>query len=116
MTTIAKLTKQKDGGFIGTLSTITLTPRKIALVPVESDSEKAPIYRVLLEGMEIGAAWKRESKKNGNEYTLVMLDCPLFAKPVFSVLVKDVHSGYALEFNRPDSRKAKKAEPAIQAA
>ncbi len=107
MTTIAKLTKQKDGGFIGTLSTITLAARKISLVPVVSESEKAPIYRVLLEDMEIGAAWKRESKKNGNEYTLVMLDCPLFARPVFCVLVKDLHSGHTLEFNRPDSRKSK---------
>jgi Protein of unknown function (DUF736) len=67
MTTIAKLTKQKDGSFIGTLSTISVPARKIALVPVESDSPKAPIYRVLLEDMEIGAAWSRQAK-SGNEY------------------------------------------------
>ncbi len=106
MTTIAKLTKQKDGGFIGTLSTISVPARKIALVPVESDSPKAPIYRVLLEDMEIGAAWRREAK-SGNEYTLVKLDCPLLAQPIFCVLVKDLHSGYTLECNRPDRRSKK---------
>lgn len=108
MTTIAKLTKQKDGGFIGTLSTISVPARKIALAPVESDSDRAPVYRVLLEDMEIGAAWKREAK-SGNEYTLVKLDCPLLAQPIFCVLVKDLHSGFTLEFNRPDSRRSKKS-------
>jgi len=107
MTTIAKLTKQKDGGFIGTLSTISVPPRKIELRPVTSESEKAPVYHVLLEEMEIGAGWLRENKQGG-EYTLVKLDCPLFQQPVFCVLIKDLHSGYALEWNRPDSRKAKK--------
>jgi uncharacterized protein (DUF736 family) len=115
MTTIAKLTKQKDGSFVGTLSTITLAARKISLAPVQSESEKAPIYTVMLEDMEIGAAWNREAK-SGNEYTLVKLDCPLFAQPVFCVLVKDLHSGYALEWNRPDTRRFKKSQPANQAA
>jgi len=78
MTTIAKLTKQKDGSFIGTLSTISVPARKIALAPVGSDSPKAPIYRVLLEDMDIGAAWSRKAK-SGIEYTLVKLDCPLLA-------------------------------------
>jgi uncharacterized protein (DUF736 family) len=69
MTTIAKLMKQKDGGFIGILSAISVRARKIALAPVEGDGDKAPIYCVLLEDMEIGAAWSREAK-SGNEYHL----------------------------------------------
>ena len=99
MTTIAQLTKQKDGNFLGTLSGIGIQPRKIELVPVESDSEKAPAYRVLLEGMEIGAAFHRENKRG--EYTLVVLDCPTLARPIFCYLRKSVQAGYTLEWERP---------------
>jgi uncharacterized protein (DUF736 family) len=55
MTTIAKLTKQQDGSFMGTLSGIGIQPRKIELQPVKSQNAKAPNYLVILEDMEIGA-------------------------------------------------------------
>ncbi|MGA8233288.1 MAG: DUF736 family protein, partial [Candidatus Acidiferrales bacterium] len=45
-----------------------------------------------LEEMEIGAGWLRENKQGG-EYTLVKLDCPLFQQPVFCVLIKDPSRG-----------------------
>ena len=41
MTTIAKLTKQQDGGFIGTLAGIGIQPRKIELQPTQSDNDPA---------------------------------------------------------------------------
>ena len=98
MTTIAKLTKQQDGSFLGTLSGIGLQPKKIHLQPVESDNDKAPNYLVILDDMEIGAAFDRENKRG--EYTLVVLDSPVLAGPIFSYLRKNVKAGYTLEWER----------------
>lgn len=98
MTTIAKLTKQQDGSFLGTLSGIGIQPTKIELQPVKADSDKAPSYLVLHNDMEIGAAFDRENKRG--EYTLVVLDSPALAGPIFSYLRKDVKAGYTLEWER----------------
>jgi uncharacterized protein (DUF736 family) len=98
MTTIAKLTKQQDGSFIGTLAGIGLQPMKIELQPVKSDSEKAPSFLVMHDDMEIGVAFERENKRG--EYTLVVLDSPALAGPIFSYLRKNVKAGYTLEWER----------------
>jgi len=108
MTTIANLTKQQDGGFVGTLSGIGLQPRRIELQPVQSENEKAPDYLVFLEDMEIGAAFDRENKRG--EYTLVVLDSPALSGPIFSYLRKSVKAGYTLEWERSRRRDQKDAE------
>jgi uncharacterized protein (DUF736 family) len=46
MTTIAKLTKQQDGSFVGTLSGIGLQADKIEIQPIKGESDKAPNYLV----------------------------------------------------------------------
>jgi uncharacterized protein (DUF736 family) len=108
MTTIAKLTKQQDGSFLGTLSGIGLQTIKIELQPVTSESEKAPDYLVISDDMEIGAAFHRENKRG--EYTLVVLDSPALAAPIFSYLRKSVKAGYTLEWERSRRREQKDAE------
>ena len=53
MTTIARLTKQTDGSFTGTLTTLALHAANIRIVPeFESDNEKAPAYRVFTGNFE----------------------------------------------------------------
>ncbi len=108
MTTIAKLTKQQDGSFLGTLSGIGIQPQKIALQPVESDNPKAPNYLVILDDMEIGAAFDRQNKRG--EYTLVVLDSPALSGPIFSYLRKSVKAGYTLEWERSRRRDQKDAD------
>jgi uncharacterized protein (DUF736 family) len=98
MTTIAKLTKQQDGGFIGTLAGIGLQPMKIELQPVKSESAKAPSYLVMHDDMEIGVAFVRENKRG--EFTLVVLDSPALVGPIFCYLRKNVKAGYTLEWER----------------
>jgi uncharacterized protein (DUF736 family) len=105
MATIATLTKQKDGGFLGTLSTLALHAAKIAFVPVEKPTEKGPVYRALLGDSEIGAGWKRTSKA-GNTYISVKLDDPSFARPIYCVLVKSEQGGYALQWDRQTPKKS----------
>jgi uncharacterized protein (DUF736 family) len=108
MTTIAKLTKQQDGSFLGTLSGIGLQSQKIALQPVDSDNEKAPDYLVILDDMEIGAAFERENKRG--EYTLVAIDSPALPGPIISFLRKSVKAGYTLEWERTRRKHRKDAE------
>ncbi len=104
MATIATLTKQKDGGFLGTLSTLALHAAKIAFAPVENPTDKGPVYRVLLGESEIGAGWKRTSKA-GNAYISVKLDDPSFARPIYCVLVKSEQAGYTLQWDRQTPKK-----------
>ena len=52
----------------------------------------------MLDDMEIGAAFERENKRG--EYTLVVLDAPALAGPIFSDLRKSVKAGYTLEWER----------------
>ena len=108
MTTIAKLTKQQDGSFVGTLSGIGLQPCKIEIHPTKAESDKAPNYLVFHEDMEIGAAFDRENKRG--EYTLVVLDSPALASPIFSYLRKSVKAGYTLEWERNRRKEQKDAE------
>ena len=108
MTTIAKLTKQQDGSFVGTLSGINIQTTKIELQPTKADNEKAPNYLVFTEDMEIGAAFERENKRG--EYTLVVLDSPALAGPIFSYLRKSVKAGYTLEWERSRPKGQKDAE------
>ena len=90
------------------LSGIGLQPQKIHLQPVESDNDKAPNYRVILDDMEIGAAFERENKRG--EYTLVVIDSPALAAPIFSYLRKNVKAGYTLEWERQRRKDRKDAE------
>jgi len=70
-------------GFEGTLHTLTVKA-SLQLVPTESDNEKAPGFRVMADGAEIGAAWEKTSK-NDKPYLSVKLDDPAFAAPVYAV-------------------------------
>jgi uncharacterized protein (DUF736 family) len=91
MSSIGTFTKQEDG-FNGTLRTLTINV-KVKIVPIPKDNDKAPDYRVLAGAMEIGAAWKRQSKAN-KSYLSVRLDDPSFPAPVNARLV-DVEDGSA---------------------
>ena len=106
MSTIAKLTKQKDGSFTGTLSTLTLHAAQVTFTPEQGGKEKAPDYRVFAGDFELGAGWKKTSKA-GNAYVSVKLDDPSFAQPLYCVLVK-TEEGYQLEWSRQTPRRSGK--------
>src|SRR5882762_4553492 len=50
-----------------------------------STSDKAPDLRVIVSGVEIGAAWRRTSKDN-RSYHSVKLDDPSFTAPIYANL------------------------------
>jgi len=111
MTTIAKLTKQQDGKLTGTLTTLALHAAKITFEPVDqANNEKAPVFRVLIGEVEIGAGWKKTSK-TGKLYVAVKLDDPTFPQPIWCALFKAEGSLYLLDWNRPARRSGKTPEP-----
>jgi len=74
MSTIGTFSKQEDG-FNGTLHTLAFNV-KVKIVPITKNKDQGPDYRVLAGAMEIGAAWKRQSKAN-KPYLSVKLDDPV---------------------------------------
>jgi uncharacterized protein (DUF736 family) len=97
-------TFKKDGaGFAGMIETLTLKA-KVTIEPVEKRSDTAPEFRVfhIAESFssEIGAAWKKTSRK-GSEYLSLSIDDPGLAEPIHCRLVKTgSEQGYTLFWER----------------
>ena len=97
MSTIGTFTKQEDG-FNGTLKTLSINV-KLKIVPIAKDNDNGPDYRVLAGAMEIGAAWKRQSKAK-REYLSVKLDDPSFPAPVNARLIDTEEGSASLYWTR----------------
>ena len=100
MAQIGTFTSGADGVLVGTIKTLSFDV-KARLVPSEtaSTSDKAPDLRVLVSGVEIGAAWRRTSKDN-KTYHSVKLDDPSFAGPIFANLFEGQDGDFALIWSR----------------
>jgi len=87
MAIIGTFTPAKDGGWVGTIRTLTIDA-KVRLVPNDDrTSKKAPAFRVLVGNSRIGEAW--ESKTAGlspKDYLRVRLDDPLLPEPLTAAL------------------------------
>jgi uncharacterized protein (DUF736 family) len=87
MAVIATFMPAKDGGWVGTIRTLTINA-KVRLVPNDDrTSKKAPAFRVFMGNLRIGDAW--EAKTGGlspKDYLRVRLDDPLLPEPVIAAL------------------------------
>src|SRR3954449_11824203 len=102
MTTIATFTPAKDGFLQGKIKTLTLNLAKVTLEPVTSDHESARAFRLVANGIELGAAWAKTAKERGRPYHQVSLDDPSSPAPVFANLIANEEgAGYSLIWNRP---------------
>jgi len=83
MSIIGTFTPTKDGGWSGTIRTLTIHV-KARFVPNDNrDSDRAPDFRVLSGRFELGAAWReRTSGENSREYLRVRLDDPSLPEPL----------------------------------
>jgi uncharacterized protein (DUF736 family) len=78
MPAIGHVTKQANGGYKGHLKTLSIRA-EIDLVPNASkNAENQPDFRVLTQGVEIGAAWIRTGETSGKEYVSLSLAAPEF--------------------------------------
>jgi uncharacterized protein (DUF736 family) len=61
-------------------------PAKVSIEPNPNRGGKAPDYRLLADGHEIGAAWKRTTRDKGAPFLSVHLDDPGLPAPVDAML------------------------------
>ncbi|MDK7587438.1 DUF736 domain-containing protein [Alcaligenes faecalis subsp. phenolicus] len=87
-----------DNGYTGTLRTLTLNT-KATFVPVESDNDKAPDFRVMAGTFELGAAWKKVSQ-NERPYLSVTLDDPSFPATLYARLIEGEDGKHYLHWSR----------------
>jgi uncharacterized protein (DUF736 family) len=80
---IGTFTPAKDGGWVGTIQTLTIN-KKVRLVPNDDrSSKKAPAFRVFVGSSRIGDAW--DAKTSGlrpKHYLRVRLDDPVLSEPM----------------------------------
>ncbi|KRQ95130.1 DUF736 domain-containing protein [Bradyrhizobium valentinum] len=100
MSQIGSFTRSNDGTYTGIIKTLAINA-KARLVPSEpaSTSDKAPDLRVIVSGVEIGAAWRRTSKDNRTYYS-VNLDGPSLTAPVYANLFEGDDGEFALIWSR----------------
>jgi uncharacterized protein (DUF736 family) len=107
MATIGSVTKREDGRYEGELRTLSVRA-DIVLIPVgEKSAESQPDYRVLSQGVEIGAAWLRRGQMSGKEYVSLSISAPeLGSKTLYANLGRAASQTdpnvYALIWNPQD--------------
>ncbi len=103
MATIGSVTKRVDGRYDGEIRTLSVRA-SIAIVPVtEKASPSQPDYRVLSEGIEIGAGWIRTGQISGKEYVALSIAAPeLGTKTLYANLGRADPDVFALIWNPQD--------------
>lgn len=77
MSVIGTFAPHKDGGWIGTIRTLTINIRARFVPNDDRENEQAPVFRIYAGRSEIGAAWRqRTGGENPRNYLSVRLDDP----------------------------------------
>jgi uncharacterized protein (DUF736 family) len=89
MSVIGTFTPSKEGGWIGTIHTLTINT-KVRLVPNDNrENENAPAFRVVVGKLRIGDAWEaRIIADPSRSYLRVKLDDPSLAEPLNAALFR----------------------------
>ena len=92
MTTLGSFTPTADGGYVGTIRTLTLSAKSVRVQPIEAKAKRAPHFRITAAEVDLGAAW-RETPEGKPPYLSVKLDDPSFVHPIQAFLVEadDTH-------------------------
>lgn len=78
MPAIGYVTKHDDGSFKGQLKTLSIRAEIDIVANRNKASDAQPDYRVLSDGVEIGAGWMRRSESSGRDYVSLSLAAPEF--------------------------------------
>jgi uncharacterized protein (DUF736 family) len=87
MSVIGTFTPAKDGGWTGSIHTLTIDA-KVRLVPNDNrETDSAPLFRVFAGHSELGAAWAaRSGGDRPKDYLRVRLDDPGLPQPISAAL------------------------------
>ena len=80
--------KKQAKGYAGDLITLT-HQAKLVFTP----ASKGVDYEVTLDGIKLGAAWKKTARESGKEYLSVQLDSPFLPSPVNCALMPPQDDG-----------------------
>jgi uncharacterized protein (DUF736 family) len=96
MSVIGTFTPAKDGGWSGSIRTLTIDA-KVRLVPNDNrDNDKAPAFRVFVGQSRIGDAWEaRSGGESPKDYLRVRLDDPSLSEPISAALFPSEDGGAA---------------------
>ena len=102
MSVIGSFMPTRDGGWLGTIRTLTIDV-KARFVPNDNrDSENAPAFRIFTGTSELGVAWRQHTTgENPREYLSVKLDDPSLPEGISAALFEaEDGSGAQLVWNR----------------
>jgi uncharacterized protein (DUF736 family) len=87
MSVIGTFTSAKDGGWNGSIQTLTINT-KVRLVPNDNrENENAPAFLIFAGRSELGAAWQqRTNGENPRDYLSVKLDDPSLPEAISAAL------------------------------
>jgi len=94
MAVIGTFVPTKDGGWIGTIQTMTINV-KARFVPNDNrETEQSPAFRIFAGHSELGAAWRQRSNgEHPREYFSVKLDDPALPEAISAALFEN-EEGY----------------------
>ena len=78
MTAIGYVRKEQDGRYLGSIRTISIRADVEIIPNTNKTTEVQPDYRVLTQGIEIGAGWTKKGETSHNEYVSLALAAPEF--------------------------------------
>jgi uncharacterized protein (DUF736 family) len=78
MPAIGYVTKSDDGSFKGQLKTLSIRADIHIVANHGKTADTQPDYRILSDGIEIGAGWTRRSETSGRDYVSLSLAAPEF--------------------------------------
>ncbi len=76
MATIGSVTKREDGRYEGELKTLSVKADILILPVHDKSAPNQPDFRVLSQGIEIGAGWIRTGQISGKEYVALSIAAP----------------------------------------
>ena len=90
MAVIGTFTPAPDGGWTGTIQTLTIAV-KARIVPNDNrENDQAPAFRIFAGKSELGAAWRQRSNADPpREYFSVKLDDPALPEGISAALFEN---------------------------
>ena len=86
MSVIGTFTPHKDGGWIGTVQTLTIKTRVRFIPNDDRGNEQSPDFRIYAGRSELGAAWRQRRGEGEGDYFRVRLDDPSWLAPMTAAL------------------------------
>lgn len=93
MAVIGTFSKSAEG-YSGTIRTMTINVKAAFVANDKNGNDKAPDFKVVTGGQELGAAWRAKGKAEGAKpFLRVELDDPSFSAPIRAALFENGEEG-----------------------